>query len=94
MLMLPSDLGPFVHRIFAAESRNLSAETWEQMERGLVTRVFQGTEVNQMTASEIVGITRGRIRDRVTLFQITLEIVVFNRKQFSFEGLSFLIKLT
>lgn len=68
--------GIIVNRLLATESSTLYAETWEQKERCLVTRVLQGTEINQTTASEIVGITRGTIRNRVTLFQMTVEIVV------------------
>ena len=73
---VPSDLAPFVNRRLEAESTNLYAETLEQMERYLVTRVLQATEGNQTKASEILGITRGKIRDRVNLFQITLDKVV------------------
>jgi two-component system nitrogen regulation response regulator GlnG len=73
---VPSDLAPFVDHRLAAESTNLYAETLEQMERYLVTRVLQATEGNQTRASEILGITRGKIRDRVNLFQITLDTVV------------------
>jgi two-component system nitrogen regulation response regulator GlnG len=46
------------------------------MERYLITRVLQATEGNQTKASEILGITRGKIRDRVNLFQISLGTVV------------------
>lgn len=73
---VPSDLAPFIDHRLAAESTNLYAETLEQMERYLVTRVLQATEGNQTRASEILGITRGKIRDRVNLFQITLDTVV------------------
>ena len=73
---VPSDLAPFVDRRLAAESRNLYAETLEQMERYLITRVLQATEGNQTKASELLGITRGKIRDRVNLFQISLGTVV------------------
>jgi DNA-binding NtrC family response regulator len=73
---VPSDLAPFVNRRLSAESRNLYAETLEQMERYLITRVLQATEGNQTKASELLGITRGKIRDRVNLFQISLGTVV------------------
>ena len=73
---IPSDVAPFVNRRLAAESRNLYAETLEQMERYLITRVLQATEGNQTKASEILGITRGKIRDRVNLFQISLGTTV------------------
>ncbi len=73
---VPSDLAPFVNRRLQAESRNLYAETLEQMERYLITRVLQETDGNQTKASEILGITRGKIRDRVNLFQISLDTTV------------------
>ena len=73
---VPSDLAPFVNRRLEAESRDLYSETLEQMERYLITRVLQATDGNQTRASEILGITRGKIRDRVNLFQISLETTV------------------
>lgn len=73
---VPSDLAPFVNRRLAAESRDLYAETLEQMERYLITRVLQATNGNQTKASELLGITRGKIRDRVNLYQISLGTVV------------------
>lgn len=73
---VPSDLASFVNRRLDAASRDLYAETLEQMERYLITRVLQATEGNQTKASEILGITRGKIRDRVNLFQISLDTTV------------------
>jgi two-component system nitrogen regulation response regulator GlnG len=67
-----SDLAPFVHRRLASDSCDLYAETLEQMERYLITRVLQATEGNQTKAAEILGITRGKIRDRVSQFSISL----------------------
>lgn len=73
---VPSDLAPFVNRRLEADSRDLYSETLEQMERYLITRVLQATDGNQTKASEILGITRGKIRDRVNLFQISLDTTV------------------
>jgi two-component system nitrogen regulation response regulator GlnG len=67
-----SDLAPFINRRLASETRDLYAETLEQMERYLITRVLQATDGNQTKAAEILGITRGKIRDRVNLFSISL----------------------
>lgn len=75
-LSLPSDLAPFINSRLKADSRNLYAETLEQMERYLITRVLQETDGNQTKASEILGITRGKIRDRVNQFQISLDVTV------------------
>lgn len=68
-----SDLAPFVNRRLAAESRDLYAETLAQMERYLITRVLQSADGNQTRAAEILGITRGKIRDRVNQFGISLD---------------------
>lgn len=73
---VPSDLAPFVNSRLDADTKDLYAETLEQMERYLITRVLQATDGNQTKASEILGITRGKIRDRVNLFQISLETTV------------------
>jgi DNA-binding NtrC family response regulator len=73
---VPSDLAPFVNRRLGSDSRDLYSETLEQMERYLITRVLQATDGNQTKASEILGITRGKIRDRVNLFQISLDTTV------------------
>ena len=71
-----SDLAPFVNFRLQAESRDLYAETLKQMERYLITRVLQVTEGNQTKAAEILGITRGKIRDRVHQFSIALDTTV------------------
>lgn len=68
-----SDLAPFVNERLEEESTDLYAETLEQMERYLMTRVLQFTEGNQTQAAEILGITRGKIRDRVKQFGISLD---------------------
>ncbi|MCA9034864.1 MAG: sigma-54-dependent Fis family transcriptional regulator [Planctomycetaceae bacterium] len=70
---VPSDLAPFVERRLAAESTDLYAEALEQMELFLMTRVLEFTEGNQTRAAEILGITRGKIRNRVKQFGITLD---------------------
>lgn len=43
------------------------------MERYLITRVLQHTDGNQTKAAEILGITRGKIRDRIKAFGISLD---------------------
>lgn len=54
-------------------TKDLYAETLEAMERFLTTRVLSETNGNQTKASDILGITRGQIRDRVAQFGISLE---------------------
>lgn len=68
-----SDMRPFVDERLRAESSDLYAEALEAMERYLFTRVLQETEGNQTRAAEILGITRGKVRDRVAAFGISLD---------------------
>ncbi|MFO1092738.1 MAG: sigma-54 dependent transcriptional regulator [Planctomycetaceae bacterium] len=68
-----ADLHEFIERRIAAESTNLYAETLELMERYLMTRVLQQTGGNQKRAAEVLGITRGKIRDRIAAFDIRLD---------------------
>jgi DNA-binding protein Fis len=71
-----SDLKPFVEDRLKAGSTNLYAESLEAMERYLISRVLQETAGNQSKAAKILGITRGKIRDRVAAFNVVLNKVV------------------
>ena len=68
----PSNLRHFINRRLQGDSTDLYAETVEMMERYLFTRVLQETEGNQSRAAEILGITRGKVRDRIAAFNISL----------------------
>lgn len=70
---MPSDLAPFIDQQLNAGTDDLYAETLEQMELYLITRVLEFTEGNQSRAAEILGITRGKIRNRVKQFGISLD---------------------
>ncbi|SFJ20253.1 sigma-54-dependent transcriptional regulator [Planctomicrobium piriforme] len=75
---LPKDDSPslniqdYVEARLAGGTTNLYAEAVEVMERYLFTRVLQATGGNQTKTSEILGITRGKVRDRIAAFNITL----------------------
>ena len=69
----PADLRRFVESRLNAGSTDLYAEATEMMERYLFTRVLQATGGNQSKASEVLGITRGKIRDRISAFSISLD---------------------
>jgi two-component system nitrogen regulation response regulator GlnG len=71
-----SDLKPFIEERLQAGSTNLYAESLEAMERYLISRVLQETAGNQSKAAKILGITRGKIRDRVAAFNVVLNKVV------------------
>ncbi len=55
------------------ESTNLYSEVVDQLECYLITRVLEATGGNQSRAAEILGITRGKIRDRVSAFNIQVD---------------------
>jgi len=73
-LGLPSsDLAGYINQRLKRGTDDLYAETLEMMERYLITRVLQETNGNQSKAAELLGITRGKIRDRIATFGITLD---------------------
>ncbi len=67
------DIASFINTRLRAGSTDLYAETLEIMEKLLLTRVLQHTGGNQTRASEILGITRGKIRDRIQTFGIRFD---------------------
>lgn len=68
-----SELGQFIDRRLKQGSTDLYAESLEVMERFLLTRVLKETQGNQSRAAEILGITRGKVRDRIASFGITFD---------------------
>jgi len=69
----PSDLAPLVESSLAEGTENLYALATEHMERYLITRVLQETGGNQSQAAKILGITRGKIANRIRTFGISLK---------------------
>jgi DNA-binding NtrC family response regulator len=68
-----ADLQQFIDVRIAAHSTNLYAEAVEMMERYLFAKVLSLTEGNQSRAAEILGITRGKVRDRIAAFEIAVD---------------------
>ncbi|MCA9133614.1 MAG: sigma-54-dependent Fis family transcriptional regulator [Planctomycetales bacterium] len=66
-------LSQFIAERLAAGSADLYAETLEQVERRLFTRILEATAGNQSKSAEILGITRGKVRDRIAAFEIHLD---------------------
>jgi two-component system nitrogen regulation response regulator GlnG len=66
------DVARFVDARLAAGSNSLYVEAIELLERYLFTRVLQATDGNQSKAAEVLGITRGKVRDRIAAFNISL----------------------
>ncbi|MEZ6066524.1 MAG: sigma-54 dependent transcriptional regulator [Planctomycetaceae bacterium] len=71
-----ADIRDFVERGLNGQSTNLYAETLEFMERYLFTRVLVEMDGNQSRTAEVLGITRGKVRDRIAAFQISLDKTV------------------
>ena len=71
----------FIDERLAAGSTNLYAEALEQLERRLFARVLDVAGGNQSKTAEILGITRGKVRDRIAAFGIQLERTVTVAKQ-------------
>jgi two-component system nitrogen regulation response regulator GlnG len=70
------DVGPFIEQRLSAGTTDLYAEAVEALERYLITRVMQATSGNQSKAAEVLGISRGTIRNRISTFHISLDRVV------------------
>lgn len=63
-------LSRFITDRIEKETMNLYAEALERMEKQLFAEVLHFTNGNQSKAAEILGITRGKVRDRVSAFGI------------------------
>lgn len=72
----PADLARFVDQQSAVGSHNLYAETIEMAERYLVTRVLRETSGNQSKAAQVLGISRGSLRNKIRMLGISIEQVV------------------
>lgn len=66
-------LPALVRELLAKGSTNLYAEATQYMERFVIAEVLRETNGNQSQAAEILGITRGKLRDRITSFRIVLK---------------------
>lgn len=70
------DLVGFIDCHLQTGSTNLYADAIEHLERYLFKRVLQETGGNQSKAAEILGITRGKVRDRIQNFGINVDTTV------------------
>jgi DNA-binding NtrC family response regulator len=68
-----ADLGAFIEAQLKSSSTDLYTTVLDRVERYLFTRVLQETNGNQSQAAEILGVTRGKIRDRIAAFNISME---------------------
>lgn len=68
-----SGLEQFIDSRLESGSENLYQESLEFMEKVLLRKVLEETQGNQSKASEILGITRGKIRNRISRFGISFQ---------------------
>jgi len=65
-------LPDLVRSLLQNRSTNVYSEALEYMEKYVITMVLKETNGNQSQAAEILGITRGKLRDRIKSFDIVL----------------------
>jgi len=68
-----SQLPALVRRLLHERSTDVYAEAMEYMERFVILKILQETQGNQSQAAEILGITRGKLRDRINTYNIELK---------------------
>ncbi|MEM9828618.1 MAG: sigma-54 dependent transcriptional regulator [Planctomycetota bacterium] len=61
-----------VDRLLREKSSNMYGETIAYAEKYLLLRVLRETDGNQSRAAEMLGITRGKLRDRIATYNIQL----------------------
>jgi two-component system nitrogen regulation response regulator GlnG len=67
------DLLALIENRLQAGSHNLYGEALEAMERTLIAAVLRYTHGNQSKAAEILGITRGSLRNKIRLLGICID---------------------
>jgi two-component system nitrogen regulation response regulator GlnG len=71
-----ADLGRFIRERLENDSKDLYAESIEFLESALIGRVLTATGGNQSRASEILGIARGSLRNKIRSLGISIDRVV------------------
>lgn len=72
----PVGIDDFVQQKIDGGSNDVYAETLALMERQLLTKILTQTEGNQSQAAEILGITRGSLRNKIRSLGIVIENVI------------------
>jgi DNA-binding NtrC family response regulator len=75
-----ADFISFIDDQLKRGTKDLYTGVVEHVERYLFTRVLQETNGNQSNAATILGVTRGKVRDRVAAFKITMKRVIDTSK--------------
>jgi len=71
-----SDLRGFLDERLRSQSNDIYAESLELMERYVVTRILHLTSGNQSKAAQMLGITRGSLRNKIHSLGISIGQVV------------------
>lgn len=69
-------LDHFIRQRFDSGSTDIYAEVISEVERRMMSLILQLTDGNQSRASEVLGITRGKVRDRIAAYHIKLDTTV------------------
>jgi len=72
----PDVFDAFIQERVGCASTNLYAEAIEWLEKRLLPAVLQHTDGNQTQAAEMLGITRGSLRNKLRMWNISLEQIV------------------
>ena len=72
----PVGVDAFVQSRISEGSNDIYAETLVMMERKLITKILSETAGNQSQAAELLGITRGSLRNKIRALGIVIEQVV------------------
>lgn len=72
----PSDLRKLIDERLSAQTTDLYSEALAMMEQYTVTRVLRMTDGNQSRAAQILGITRGSLRNKIRSLGISIDQVV------------------
>jgi len=67
-----SQLPELLDRLIQDKSTNIYSEAVEYVERYVLLRILSETNGNQSQAAEMLGITRGKLRDRIATYKIVL----------------------
>ena len=72
----PDTIESFVQAKIIENSNDIYAETLAMMEQKLITKILTETQGNQSKAAEMLGITRGSLRNKIRTLGIVIEQVV------------------
>jgi len=77
-----ADLDTFIEEQLNSNATELYTAVIERVERHLFSRVLRKTNGNKSHAAEILGVNRGKIRDRIAAFNILMERKVRTENKF------------